>query len=66
MIPDPIVEEVRAIRDEIAKECDYDMDAIFQRFRRAEAASPVLNVSLPPRKVDKGDRDDSTPIRGAA
>ncbi|MEO7332175.1 MAG: hypothetical protein ABI193_26600 [Minicystis sp.] len=66
MIPDPIVEEARAARDEIAKECDYDIDTIFQRLRRAEAASPVPHVSLPPRRVDKGEQDDSTPIRGAA
>ena len=39
MIPDPVVEEVRAIREEIAKEHDYDIDAICESLRRREATS---------------------------
>ena len=66
MNSDPIVEEVRALRDEIAKECDYDIDTIFQHFRSLEAASSVPHVSLPPRKTVDLDQDDSTPARGAA
>jgi hypothetical protein len=66
MIVDPIAEEIRAIRDEIAKECDYDIDAIFQVFRRLEATSPVRHVSLSGRGVTEPDQQDSVPVRGAA
>ena len=49
MSDDPIVDEVRAIRDAIADENHYDLDAIFEMLRKREAASPVLHVTLPPR-----------------
>jgi len=49
MSDDPIIDEVRAIRDAIACEHDYDLDAIFRMLRAREATSPVLHVSLPPR-----------------
>ena len=51
MIPDPIVEEVRSFRDEIAREHDYDIDAIFEELRRLEAASSREHVSLAPRRT---------------
>jgi hypothetical protein len=58
MIPDPIVEEVRAIRDEIAKEHGYDIDAIFQMLQRLDTASSARHVSLPARPVEGvGPRD---------
>lgn len=66
MIPDPIVEEVRAFRDEIAKECGYDIDIIFQRLRSSEAASSAPHVSLPARRTTEAEQDDATPARGAA
>jgi hypothetical protein len=66
MIPDPIVEEVRAIREEIAKECGYDIDVIFQRLLQLETTSPVPHVSLTPRRVPDEDPDDSLRVRGAA
>lgn len=46
MTPDPIVDEVRAIRDAIAKEHDYDIDAIFEAFRRqgATRGTPIVPV----------------------
>jgi len=59
MIPDPIVEEVRAIRDEIAKEHDYDVDAIFEALRRRDATSTTQHVSLPARRVADTDQHDS-------
>ena len=31
---DPIVEEVRRIREQIAKECDYDMHKLFELQKR--------------------------------
>lgn len=51
MIQDPIVEEVRGFRDEIAREYDYDIDAIFEALRRMEASSGREHVSLVPRKT---------------
>lgn len=48
MTRDPIVEEVRAFRDEIAKALDYDIDAIFEAFRARESACGEPRVSLPP------------------
>lgn len=51
MIQDPIVEEVRAIRDEIAREHDYDINAIFDALRQAEASSGRGHVTLEPRKT---------------
>lgn len=64
MIPDPIVEEVRAIRDEIAKECDYDIDRIFEELRRLEATSSAPHVSLSPRQ--EPEQQQTATLRGAA
>lgn len=66
MIPDPIVEEVRAIRDEIAKECNYDVDAIFEALRRGEVTRPVHHVSLAARRVTEPEQSEATSLRGAA
>jgi hypothetical protein len=66
MTPDPIVEEVRAIRDEIAKEHGYDIDAIFQMLQRLDAASSARHVSLPARLVEGAERRDPALDRGAA
>jgi len=54
---DPIVEEVRAVRDEIAKALDYDIAAIFEAFRTQERESGRPTVSLPPRKPDATTRE---------
>jgi hypothetical protein len=51
MTGDPIVDEVRAARDEIAKEHGYDIDAIFAALRALEATSGREHVSLPARKL---------------
>ena len=48
---DPIVDEVRAIRDAIAREHHYDVDAIFTMLRGREAASGTPHVTLPPRPL---------------
>jgi hypothetical protein len=66
MIPDPIVEEVRSIRDDIAKECDYDIDRIFEELRRLEATSTAPHVSLSPRKILESDQQEAATLRGAA
>lgn len=48
---DSIVDEVRAARDAIAKEVDYDIDRLAQAIKGREAQSGRQIVRLPPRKV---------------
>ena len=49
---DPIVEEVRAIRDEIARQHNYDLRAIMQMLRETEEKSGREHVSPTPPKVE--------------
>lgn len=60
MTRDPIVEEVRALRDEIAKEHGYDIKAIFQTLQRLDATNPTPHVSLPARRIIEPDQHDSS------
>jgi hypothetical protein len=48
--PNPINDEVRAVRDAIAKEYDYDIAKIAEAVRSREAKSGRTFVRLPPRK----------------
>lgn len=57
MIRDPIVEEIRAIRDELAKRHDYDIDAIVRALQKASADEGRQLVSLPPRPSVPRDED---------
>jgi hypothetical protein len=50
MTPDPIVEEVRTVRDAFAKEHDYDVARIFDALRAMAAESGGPRVTLPPRR----------------
>jgi hypothetical protein len=47
MTRDPILEEVRTIREGIAKKHDYDLNSIFEMFRQNAASSsrPHVNFS---------------------
>ena len=56
---DPIVEEVRAIRDAYARKFDYDLHAICEDLRRKAKERGHQTVSHPPRRVEPG-----TPYRG--
>jgi hypothetical protein len=47
---DPIIEEIHAVREEMAREADYDLDKILEAARERELASGVQTVQLPPRK----------------
>ena len=51
MRDDPIVAEVRAIRDKLAAECGYDVREIFRRIRQRQAESGLDYVRYPPRRV---------------
>lgn len=37
---DPIVEEIHAVRDQIAQECDYDLKRLMERLRKKEREYP--------------------------
>ena len=50
---DPIIEEIRDIREEHAAEFNYDLDAVFADFKRLEAESKRPRVSFGPRRVEK-------------
>ena len=50
MSRDPIIDEVRAIRDGIAREHNYDLDSIFGMLRRHESSGSP-HVKLPPKRL---------------
>jgi hypothetical protein len=49
---DPIVDEVRRVRDEHAARFNYDLDAIFRDIKQQEKQSGRKFVSFPPRKIE--------------
>ena len=53
MQDDPIVDEVRRIRDEYAKQFDYDLCAIAADLRKRERDHPNQLVTFPPKPVRK-------------
>ncbi len=55
MTQDPIVEEVRAIRDEFAKRHKYDIDAIVQALQKASADGGRQVVSFPSKRIREED-----------
>jgi hypothetical protein len=54
MWKDPIVEEVRRIREEHAARFGYDLKAIYEDLKEAESRSGRRLVSLPPKRVGEG------------
>ena len=53
MRPDPIIEEVRAIRDAFAREYGYDLKAIVAALQREQVERGRPVVSLPPKQLPK-------------
>jgi hypothetical protein len=53
MQDDPIVEEVRKVREAYAAKLNYDLEAIFQGLKRQERKSGRTFVSYPPRRISK-------------
>ena len=51
MKDDPIVAEVRAIRDELAAQCGYDLKEIFRQLRQQQASSGRKYVRYPARRI---------------
>lgn len=48
---DPIIDEIRAIRDAMARDCDYDAEKLTQILKDHEARSGRKIVRRPPRQV---------------
>jgi hypothetical protein len=57
MACDPIIEEVRRIRDAIAKEHGYDIKAIVGALKRQEAEGGRNLVTLPAKRLPSGQRE---------
>ncbi len=51
MWKDPIVEEVRKIREEHAARFGYDLKAIFEDLKKTEKMSLRRVMSLPPKRL---------------
>lgn len=49
---DPVVEEIRAIRDAYAKQFNYDIEAICRDLKEQEVQSGRKLVSLPPKRCN--------------
>jgi hypothetical protein len=56
---DPIVEEIRRIRDEHAKKFGYDMAAICADIRRHQASSGHPVVRLTPKKTQAEETEET-------
>lgn len=49
---DPIIEEIHAVREQLAREADYDLEKMFEAARARQKASGLQAVRLPPRKAE--------------
>jgi hypothetical protein len=52
MQDDPVVAEIRRIREEIAARFNYDIEALGRYARELDAADNGKVISLPPRRPD--------------
>ncbi len=53
MVSDPIIEEIRQIRQEHAKRFNYDLQAIVADLRQQEQQHPERLISPPPKAPPK-------------
>lgn len=54
MTPDPVISELHRIKDEIAKEFNYDVHALFEHIRQLEKTSGRTYISFAkPKKTTK-------------
>jgi hypothetical protein len=49
---DPIVEEVRRVREEYAAQFGYDLEAIYRDLQEREARGEFTTVRRPPRRPE--------------
>jgi hypothetical protein len=57
---DPIVDEVRCVRDAHATMFNYDLDAIFKDIKEQEKNSGLTFVSYPPRRTETNESLEPT------
>lgn len=48
---DPIIEKIHAIREELARKADYDLERMLEAARARQEAGGLQAVRLPPRKA---------------
>ena len=53
MLDDPIVAEIRRIREEFARRFNYDVEAMAEYLRMKEQEHPERLVSFPPKRPKK-------------
>jgi hypothetical protein len=63
---DPIVEEVRKVRDALAARFNYDLNALFDHLKELERTSGRKYVSYPPKRLRAEPRPAARPKEGAA
>ena len=51
---DPVIAEVRAVRDEFAARADYDVGALFRRIREMQEEAGREYVTYPARRIVEG------------
>ena len=61
MEPDPIVAEIRAIRERLAERFNYDVEAMVEDARQQDAAGDRKVVRLPPRRPIREDAGPRKP-----
>jgi len=49
---DPIIEEIHAVREELARQADYDLERMIEAARARQAASGWQVVRLSPKKAE--------------
>jgi hypothetical protein len=63
MYTDPILDELHAIRDQIAKECNYDVGKILEYSSQHAERLGFTTVSFPPKRLPVA---ASTPVAPSA
>lgn len=56
---DPIVEALHERRERHARKFNYDLKAIFEDWKRRQEESDRDVVSLPPKRIDKAEKEDA-------
>jgi hypothetical protein len=49
---DPIIEEIHGVREDLARQADYDLEKMLEAARARQKAGGLPMVRLPPRKAE--------------
>jgi len=55
MLNDPIVDEIRSIRDAYAKQFNYNIEAIIKDIKYKQKNSNFKYINLPPKRLDQNE-----------